>query len=193
MKEEGAPMSGLAEKLKTEFKNRAHRHAFVNEFLDAAIAAQIKALREQRKWTQADLANRAGMKQSRISLMENVNYSSWSVNTLRKLARAFDVCLSVGFRSFGKTVLEIELFGPDSLEVASFVDDAIFFGKSADTASVISTTTPSFSPKVQSRSTHGLRGFNDHTAAAVIAADATPSDWVWKREEGVRQMKVEAR
>jgi transcriptional regulator with XRE-family HTH domain len=135
-------MNGLAEKLKKAFGNKAYRHAFVNEFLDAAIAAQIKALREQRGWTQAELADRAGMKQSRISVMENVNYSSWSLNTLRKLARAFDVCVSVAFRSFGKTVLEIELFGPDSLEVASYPDDPIFAGQSAINQTIVSMTAP---------------------------------------------------
>jgi transcriptional regulator with XRE-family HTH domain len=118
--------NGLIDSLRAEFQDKQYRHTFVNEFLDAAIAAQLKALREQRGWTQAELAEHAGMKQSRISLMENVNYSSWSVNTLRKLAETFDVTLAVRFRPFGQTVVDMEYFGPGSLEVASFPNDPIF-------------------------------------------------------------------
>jgi HTH-type transcriptional regulator/antitoxin HipB len=167
-------MNGLAERLKKAFRNKAYRHAFVNEFHDAAIAAQIKALREQRRWTQAELADRAGMKQSRISVMENVNYSSWSLNTLRKLARAFDVCVSIGFRSFGKTVLEIELFGPESLEVASFSDDPIFLGQSVEDR-IVTMTTAGRKMEELSWARPSGRVAEATVFESAIVADATPS------------------
>jgi hypothetical protein len=66
------------------------------------------------------------MKQSMISRYENANYSSWSVNTLKKLAEAFDVCLDVKFRSFGELVTAVDGFSRESLEVPKFSDDPFF-------------------------------------------------------------------
>lgn len=126
-------ISDLADKLKKAFKSKEYRHAYADEFLNTSIATQIKALREQeqRKWTQAELGSRVNppMKQTRISVMENVNYSSWSINTLRKLAEAFDLRLRVSFESFGSLVEEIEQFNRKALERPSFDDDPVFAGR----------------------------------------------------------------
>lgn len=121
-------ISRLVHKLKKAFNNKEYRHAYVDEFLNVSIATQIKVLREQRNWTQTELANRVNppMKQTRISIMENVNYSSWSVKTLRKLAEAFDLTLRVSFESFGYRIKEIEQFNRESLERLSFEHDPVF-------------------------------------------------------------------
>ena len=122
--------SDLADKVKNAFKSKEYRHAYADEFLNISIATQIKALREQeqRKWTQAELGNRVNplMRQTRISVMENVNYSSWSINTLRKLAEAFDLRLRVSFESFGSLVEEIEQFDRKALQRDSFDTDPVF-------------------------------------------------------------------
>jgi len=109
-------MSVLAKILKKAFKDKDYRHGYADEFLNSSIATQIKVLREQRGWSQKELANRAQMKQPRISVMENVNYSSWSINILRKLAEAFDLTLFVSFESFGKRLTDIERFNRENLE-----------------------------------------------------------------------------
>jgi transcriptional regulator with XRE-family HTH domain len=119
-------ISDLVNKLKNTFKSREYRHAYADEFLNVSIATQIKVLREQRNWGQEDLAKEVGMKQPRISVMENVNYSSWSINTLRKLAKAFDLTLRVSFESFGDRIKEIERFNREALERPSFPDDPAF-------------------------------------------------------------------
>jgi transcriptional regulator with XRE-family HTH domain len=122
-------MGNLIKKLMKAFKDdKDYRHGYVDEFLNVSIATQIKVLREQRKWTQAELASRVNpaMKQTRISIMENVNYSSWSINTLRKLAEAFDLTLRVSFESFGNRVKEIEQIDRGTLERPSFDDDPVF-------------------------------------------------------------------
>lgn len=123
----------LVDKLKNAFKSKEYRHAYADEFLNTSIATQIKVLREQqqRKWTQAELGNRVNplMRQTRISVMENVNYSSWSINTLRKLAEAFDLRLRVSFESFGSLVEEIEQFNRTALERDSFENDPVFTEK----------------------------------------------------------------
>jgi transcriptional regulator with XRE-family HTH domain len=91
-------------------------HAYVDEFLSLSIATQLKVLREQRKLTQEELAHLAGMKQERISVLENVNYSSWSINTLRKLAKSLDVVLKVSFETFSSRVTEMKNVTRESLE-----------------------------------------------------------------------------
>jgi transcriptional regulator with XRE-family HTH domain len=111
----------------TENKDeKEYRHAYAEESLNLTIATQIKVLREQREWRQDDLAREAEMKQSMISRYENVNYSSWSINTLKKLAKALDVVLDVRFRSFRDLVIVTDAFNRESLEVPKFEDDPFF-------------------------------------------------------------------
>ncbi len=106
--------------------DKSYRHAYADESLNISIATQIKVLREHRELRQKDLADLAVMKQSMISRYENVNYSSWSINTLKKLAEAFDVVLDVRFRSFRDLVILTQGFSRESLQVPSFNDDPYF-------------------------------------------------------------------
>jgi transcriptional regulator with XRE-family HTH domain len=126
MKKRGANMSALIKLLKQAFKDKDYRHGYADEFLNSSIATQIKVLREQRGWSQKELAQSANMKQPRISVMENVNYSSWSIKILRELAEAFDLTLCVSFETFGKRLADIERFNRENLERLSFEDDPIF-------------------------------------------------------------------
>ena len=87
---------------------------------------QIKVLREQREWTQEELADRAKMKQERVALLENVNYESWTLSVLRRFARAFDLRLDVEFKDFGSFFEDFANFGQESLERDSFKDDKVF-------------------------------------------------------------------
>lgn len=118
-------MSDVSQRLATEFPDPEYRHSYTGDFLNTCVAAQIKALREQRGWTQAQLAERAQMKQSRISAMEDVNYSSWSIRTLARLAEAFDVALAVCFKSFSARIEDIERFSSSELLVPPYLDDLL--------------------------------------------------------------------
>lgn len=119
-------MIELRDKLLHEFQDKEYRQAYVDDFLNASIATQIKVLREQRPWTQETLADKASMKQSRISLLENVNYSAWSLTTLKRLAEAFDVTLKVSFETYSARLVDIQRFGRESLERLSFDEDPVF-------------------------------------------------------------------
>ena len=109
-----------------EFKDKETREIYADDFLNTSIATQIKVLREQRELTQAQLAEKAEMAQERISVMEDVNYSSWTIKTLKRLAHAFDVRLVVKFESFGSLLSEFEAFNRENLERPSFDDDPAF-------------------------------------------------------------------
>jgi transcriptional regulator with XRE-family HTH domain len=105
---------------------KEYRHAYGEESTDISVGTQIKVLREQRGWRQEDLAHEAGIQQPMVSRYENVNYSNWSLTTLKKLARAYDVWLDIRFRSFGDLVNETNRFGRESLQIPSFADDPFF-------------------------------------------------------------------
>jgi len=127
-------MSALRSNLRSEFHDKDYRHAYAEEELNTYIATQIKVLREQRDWTQQQLAEYTGMKQPRIAVMEDINYSSWSINTLRRLAQAFDLRLSVKFETFSSLISELETFSKESLEIVSFDDDIWFHKKDVQSA-----------------------------------------------------------
>lgn len=120
-------MNNSANPLREAFKDKDYRHGYVDEFLNASIATQIKVLREQHGWSQKELGEHADkMLQPRISVMENVNYSSWSIKILRKIAEAFDLTLRVSFESFGTRAGDIEKFSRKNLERLSFEEDPYF-------------------------------------------------------------------
>jgi transcriptional regulator with XRE-family HTH domain len=119
-------MKSLNKRLRQKFHDKEYRRTYSQSFQNAWIASQIKALREQRGMTQGELAKRAGMHQARISVLEDVNYESWNVGTLRRLANAFDVDLHVQFVPFSKTVFDADTFSAESLRVPAFKDDTFF-------------------------------------------------------------------
>ncbi len=121
-------MNTLVSRLWKSFQDKEYRQIYAEGFSDSKIATQIKVLREQRGWTQAQLAETAGMKQSRIAALEDVNYSSWSIRTLRRLAQAFDLWLDVEFKEFSAVWPQLRDFSQESLTKHSFTDDPIFNG-----------------------------------------------------------------
>lgn len=120
-------MSELADQLKSEFEDAEYAHGYVDEHTNMVLAAQIKLLREQQGLTQSQLAERARMKQERISALENVDYNSWTVKTLRKLAKAFDVGLEVRFVPFSSLIMQIANESRKTLSVKSRADDLAGF------------------------------------------------------------------
>jgi len=119
-------MNESSQNLRNEFEDKEYAHGYVEEFLNSYIATQIKVLREERGWSQQRLATESGMKQERISVLEDVGYSSWTINTLRKLAWAFDLRLRVSFETFSSGIEEIRSFSSELLKRASREKDLSF-------------------------------------------------------------------
>jgi transcriptional regulator with XRE-family HTH domain len=116
-------MSEFQEKLRCEFQDKEYAHAYMEESLNHYIATQIKVLREQRQLTQTQLAILAEMEQGDISVLEDVDYESWSIKSLKQLANAFDVTLHVSFESFSNSIQRIENFSRKILERPSRIQD----------------------------------------------------------------------
>src|SRR5687767_15129877 len=115
----------IRERLLRDLRDEEFRYDYDQEFLNTHISAQIRALREAREMTQTDLAKATKTGQSQISEMEG-DYNSWSLRTLRKLARAFGVRLFVSFESWGELIPRVEGFRRDNLERPSFEQDTFF-------------------------------------------------------------------
>lgn len=119
-------MNPVIDRLRRDFQDPEYRHVYDEGFLDSSIATQIRTLREQRKWSQEKLASATGMRQSRISEIEDTDYSSWSIRTLRRLAKAFDLRLRVSFEEFGTLLSDFTKLNRNDLERRSFSDDPAF-------------------------------------------------------------------
>ena len=106
-------------------RRKAYRDAFVASHVSETVAAQIALLRSKRGWTQTQLAVNTGMKQSRISALEDPNYENYEIATLKRLASAFDVGLTVRFVPFSEVVRWSSTLGPHKLVVDDFDSDSI--------------------------------------------------------------------
>src|SRR5260370_41833420 len=75
---------------------------------------------------QSELAELVGTQQPGIARLENVNYSNWKTETLKKVARALGVRLRITFETFGGLLDEDARFERGSLERPTFEDDLVF-------------------------------------------------------------------
>jgi transcriptional regulator with XRE-family HTH domain len=80
------------------------RKQLIDEHINVGIAFQIRGLRDRQKLRQEDLAKQLGVKQPLVSAWENPNYGNYSLNTLKDMAKAFDVGLLVRFVPFSTLV-----------------------------------------------------------------------------------------
>jgi transcriptional regulator with XRE-family HTH domain len=113
-------------RFKAEFQ---YRFEVNKAWSEVRIGKQLKVLRETRKeqLTQSMLAQKAEMKQSRISELEGMNYESWSKTTMERLAKALGVGIKYSFAGWGDMVSEIESgLSPEELWIPSFEDDPAF-------------------------------------------------------------------
>ena len=87
-----------------QLSEKEFRDEFVADQVRTRIAQLVRILREQpdRKWTQAELGERADKRQNVISRLENPDEAQPSVQTLLDICRAFDLPLWIDFRP-GKT------------------------------------------------------------------------------------------
>jgi transcriptional regulator with XRE-family HTH domain len=129
-------MNELTKNWLTEFQDKETRHIYADNFLNTWIATQLKVLREDKGWTQAELADETGMKQERISVLEDVNYESWTIKTLKRFAKAFDVRLSIKFETFGSYLSDFDSFKRENLSRVCFDRDPAFHPELAQAAQV---------------------------------------------------------
>lgn len=151
----------------SRLRDKAVRDAFVASEVETLLPFQIRAMRQERGWSQQELAARAGMRQARISVLENPSYEgAINVQTLVKLASAFDVALVVRFAPFSELVSWASQLSEASHNVPEFEAEWMSLTE-ADIDAAISAPTLTMRA---SNSTHASAGANLLHAEVPLAA-----------------------
>jgi transcriptional regulator with XRE-family HTH domain len=108
-----------------KMRNKEYRESFVLAHISNTISAQIYSMRKTHSWTQAELAARCDMKQSRISALEDPDFDNVEVATLQRLASAFDVALSVRFVPFSEIAQRASSLSSPDFVVRDYSNDAL--------------------------------------------------------------------
>lgn len=123
--------SQLLQSLKT---SEEYRYAFVEEKIQSGLAAQIRAIREQRGMDPKKFAEKLGKKVSWVYRLEDPNLSPPTIPSLLEVARACGVDLEVRFRAFSGLSDDLDKLSPDSLSVPSFNEELPDLERRADAA-----------------------------------------------------------
>jgi transcriptional regulator with XRE-family HTH domain len=107
-------------------RSKKYRDAFVSSRVSNTLALQIRAMRQERGWSQAYLAKLLGTSQNAVYRLESPQYGKPSITTLKRLASIFDVGLAVWFTPFSKLVDRVTQLSTDDILVPSFDDDPGF-------------------------------------------------------------------
>ncbi len=84
--------------LNEELKDKELAKDYYKELEKARIAVEITHFREKLGITQKELAKKINTTQSVIARLENPEYKKYSLSTLRKVAEALNLELSVSFK-----------------------------------------------------------------------------------------------
>ena len=103
-------------------RDQEYRHLYSSD-IGTGLAFQIRMLREKNGWTQEQLAEFTSKKQETISQWENPNYGSYTLNSLKSLAEAFDVALLVEFVPYSELVERNTTRTPQRLAPPSFAEE----------------------------------------------------------------------
>jgi transcriptional regulator with XRE-family HTH domain len=109
-----------AEKL----RDPEYRKAFVASQIYIGIPFQIRAmLKSRRGWTQRKLAEKTGIHQPTISCLITPGKTRPNIETLRRVAEAFDCGLMVRFVPFSELTDWSDRFDPENFNVPSFMEE----------------------------------------------------------------------
>jgi ribosome-binding protein aMBF1 (putative translation factor) len=108
-----------------EWRDTEYRQSYLEASIEQGIAWQIKANRQMRGISQEKLAERLGTGQSAISRLEDPEYGAHSLDTLIKVAHAFDCALSVRFISYSRLAEESEDLSKEALFAVPFASEKL--------------------------------------------------------------------
>lgn len=121
----------MDENLRKKLQDKAYRSEFAESFLDDTLPLQIRAIRESRGLSQKELGDLSGMRQGAISRLERADYGAWSVATLKRIARALDLPLSLKLESWSEFANEVSTVSVQRLVPVEASDDPLFGKESA--------------------------------------------------------------
>jgi transcriptional regulator with XRE-family HTH domain len=113
----GCPWSS---ELVRQITDRDFRNEYMMDQVRTYIAFQIRALREQRRWNQGDLARESGKTQSVISRLEDPDYGKLSLQTCLEIAVAYDLPLLVQITEWDDWLSRMSNVSPSAMRKRSF-------------------------------------------------------------------------
>ena len=122
----GQPVVLLSKSMEKSFlslKNTKAREAYVEAELVNGLAHQIRIIRQQRGWSQKELAKRVGTTQTTISRLEDPSYGKYSIRTLLALGKVFDVALFVRYMQFSQFMPATWDTRPEHFKAIAFEDE----------------------------------------------------------------------
>lgn len=119
------PTNTTAKQIWNKLADKEYRDSFVASNISNTVSSQIFTMRDQRGWKQKDLAQRAGMSQSRIPPLEDPDLENFEIGTLKKIASVFDVALVVRFVPFSELARWTSDLSEEKLSVPEFASDQL--------------------------------------------------------------------
>jgi transcriptional regulator with XRE-family HTH domain len=117
-------MSDFEKKLAKDLsQGKEYRESYAEAFSNEYLATQIQVLRKERGLTQAQLGERIGSNQGRVSVYEDEEYGRWSLDTVRRIASEFGLWAKLSFESYATLIHEATHFHPHNLLRPGFEDD----------------------------------------------------------------------
>jgi transcriptional regulator with XRE-family HTH domain len=114
-------MPVISKKFADELAADKHmRDAYVEETTRTRTAVQIKSIRNDRGWSQAELGQRVGKPQSNVHRLEDVEVARYTLTTLLELASAYDCGLVVDFVPYEEFLRRTEDLSPENFRVPQF-------------------------------------------------------------------------
>jgi transcriptional regulator with XRE-family HTH domain len=118
-------VSVISKRFADELNDKRMRDAYLSAQTRTRLVNQIRALRDQRGWSQGEFASRLGKPQSNVSRLENREYGNFSLKTLFELAHAFDVGLLVEFVRYDEFLRRTHDLSSVRLQVPRFSATAL--------------------------------------------------------------------
>lgn len=116
-------MFNINSSLVGELRDKQYRDAYVASQIRMSLPIQIRELRKSRDMTQPQLATLSGMTQPRISEIERPGERRLNIETLLRIASAFDVALQIRFVPFEELMDWSEGVDLDHFSVIPFIEE----------------------------------------------------------------------
>lgn len=106
--------------------DKERRASYIRGKVNVLIPAQLHALRLRNEWTQNKFASESGMKQSRVSAMEQPGAVNFNLETLVRAAATYGLGLQVRFVPFSEMLAWENAFSQDHFNPVPISRDAAF-------------------------------------------------------------------
>jgi len=110
----------ISKRFADELTEKEMRDAYLSAQTRTRLTNQIRAVRNQRGWSQGDFAKILDKPQSNVSRLESRDYGQFTLKTLFELASTFDCGLIVEFVSYEEFIRKTSDLTPTVLLVPPF-------------------------------------------------------------------------